>query len=251
MNNTVLSAAERKAYWEADKAQIVYGWLQEKEHISRKYICKRLKLSDKSIQGVIGELYAHHYIYTWRVNGTTYYQLQSKAVNTFQIRTPHGGINLNWQRLADTAWTSAQERQWICAVLISTRHIYTCKIPPAELSQLRGAREMYAFISAQKPQDARRLRKQYPYRRFYELYRLWRLHEFSADDCIEYLEFDGGIAGMCAQVEDMHGEDEWLRKSRGIYATVGKFTAVAYGAPEWFTTWAAETKALFEKNGIK
>ena len=81
---TALSAAERKAYWEADKAAIVYGWLQEREQISRKQVREWLGLSDKSLQGIFGELYAHHYIYTWRVNGNTYYQLQSKAINTFR-----------------------------------------------------------------------------------------------------------------------------------------------------------------------
>ena len=158
---------------------------------------------------------------------------------------------MNWSRLADTSWTDAHNKHWLCAMIVAKRTIYTCKIPLAEQSQLRGAWEMYAFIRAQRPQDARRLRKRYEYRRFYELYRLWRLHEFSADECIEHLEFDGGIAGMVGQVEDVHGAPEWERRGQYIYKTVDKFVHVAYGAPEWFCDWASDTKELFERHGIK
>ena len=158
---------------------------------------------------------------------------------------------MNWSRLADASWTDARTKQWIVALVTTRRTIYTCKITPAELSQLRGAWLLYAFIRAEKPQDARRLRKQYEYRRFYELYRLWRLHEFSAEECIEHLEFDGGIAGMVGQVEDVHGAPEWERRGQYIYKTVDKFVHVAYGAPEWFCDWASDTKELFERHGIK
>jgi hypothetical protein len=87
-----LSASERKAYWEAEKAVIVYGWLKERESISRKQIREWLGLTDKSIQGVIGELNAHHYIYQWRVSGMTYYQLRSVAEEAHRYK--HRGEGL-------------------------------------------------------------------------------------------------------------------------------------------------------------
>ena len=159
---------------------------------------------------------------------------------------------MNWSRLADASWTDARTKQWIVALVTTRRTIYTSKITPSELSQLRGAWEMYCFLRSNRPGDARRLRKQYEYRRFYELYRKWAVHEFDADTCIEYLEFDGSIAAMVEQVEDIHSPyEEWERRGQSIYKTVDKFTHVAYGAPEWFTNWAADTKQLFERHGIK
>jgi len=87
-----LSAAERKAYWEAEKAIIVYGWLQEREQISRKQVREWLGLSDKSLQGIFGELKAHHYIYQWRVGGMTYYQLRSVAEEAHRWKQRGDGL---------------------------------------------------------------------------------------------------------------------------------------------------------------
>lgn len=157
----------------------------------------------------------------------------------------------DWQSLAETSWIAARQKAWLTAMVVAKRNIHTCKISPTDMSQLRGAWEMYRFLRSNRPQDARRLRKQYPYRRFYELFRLWRVYEFSPDECIEHLDFDGGVSGMVCQIQDVHGLPEWERKGAGIYSTVAKFTAVAYGAPSWFVTWARNTKELFEANGIK
>ena len=161
---------------------------------------------------------------------------------------------MNWQTKAERAWTRAHQSHWLCAMIAGKRRIATWQtLPPAELSRLRGAWIFYAFLRTQRPQDARKLRflrNRHDYRRWYEISLLWKEFEFEPDLCIEYLEFEGGIEAMRMQVIDIHGEDEWLRKARPIYATMLKFSQVAYGAPEWFTNWAADTKKLFEENGI-
>jgi len=159
---------------------------------------------------------------------------------------------INWQNLAEKSWTTAHRKQWLVSLIAARRGVATWQLlPDYELSKLKGAWEMYAFIRTTHPVQARSLRKRYEYRRFYELFRLWRLHEFSAEECIEHLEFDGGIAGMVGQVEDVHGAPEWERRGQYIYKTVDKFVHVAYGAPEWFCDWASDTKELFERHGIK
>lgn len=161
----------------------------------------------------------------------------------------------DWQAKAEGAWQTAHQSHWLCAMIAGYRKIATWQtLPPSELSRLRGAWIFYAFLRTQKPQERRKLRilrNRYDYRRWYEISLLWREFEFDPDQCIEYLEMDGGIEAMRMQVIDIHGAPEWERKSAAIYKTVGKFTEVAYGCPQWFTDWAADTRRLFEENGIK
>ena len=154
---------------------------------------------------------------------------------------------MNWTHLAEVSWTNARAKQWLTALVTTRRQIYTCKITPFELSQLKGAWEMYAFIRAYKPLQARQLRSVHEYRRFYELYRLWRIHEFSAEECIEHLEFDGSIAGMVGQVIDIHHPlPEWRRKFDSM-CKYGDVIFTSYDAPEDVRAWAGEGKKLMEK----
>ena len=67
--------------WEHERAWMIYDWLKAEGTITRAKICKRLKLTDKSIQGIMGELQAHHYVIRWREGRNTYYQLRSAAMD--------------------------------------------------------------------------------------------------------------------------------------------------------------------------
>jgi len=73
-----LTAVIRKSVWEHDRAWQVYDWLKQGP-ITRAKICKKLKLKDKSLQGIFGELYAHHYVISWRDGNDTYYELYKHA----------------------------------------------------------------------------------------------------------------------------------------------------------------------------
>jgi hypothetical protein len=158
---------------------------------------------------------------------------------------------MNWSRVAENNWTSARVKQWVCAAVVSRRHIRLGSESDDTLTKLRGAYFLYFLIRNHYPAKARELRKAYGYSRFYEVYKKWNSYEFSPDECIEYLESDLSNDAMAMQIVDIHdGRDEWERKSYGIYRTVAKFTDVAFGAPEWFTNWAKDTRELFEANGI-
>ena len=86
-----LTAVIRKSVWEHDRAWQVYDWLKQGP-ITRAKICKKLKLTDKSIQGVMGELRAHHYVIQWRDGRDTYYQLQADAIEAHRYRTRGDGL---------------------------------------------------------------------------------------------------------------------------------------------------------------
>jgi DNA-binding IclR family transcriptional regulator len=87
-----LTAVIRKSVWEHDRAWQVYDWLKQGP-ITRAEICKKLKLKDKSLQGIFGELYAHHYVISWRDGRDTYYQLQADAIEAHRYRTRGDGLS--------------------------------------------------------------------------------------------------------------------------------------------------------------
>jgi hypothetical protein len=156
---------------------------------------------------------------------------------------------MNWSRVAENNWTSARVKQWVCAAVVSRRGI---RLETDDtMTKLRGAWAMLDFIRQYYPVEARQLRKEYGYSRFYDLYKEWCRYEFAPDICIDHLRSDLSNAGMVMQIEDVHDpRPEWERKGYGMYKTIGKFVEVSYDAPEWFTTWAKETRELFERNGI-
>ena len=78
--------------WEHERAWMIYDWLKAEGTITRAKICKRLKLTDKSIQGIMGELQAHHYVIRWRDGRDTYYQLQADAIEAHRYRTRGDGL---------------------------------------------------------------------------------------------------------------------------------------------------------------
>jgi hypothetical protein len=120
------------------------------------------------------------------------------------------------------------------------------------MTKLRGAWIMLNFIRDYCPTEARQLRKDYGYSRFYDLYKEWCRYEFAPDICIDHLRSDLSNVAMVMQIEDVHDpRPEWERKGYGMYKTIGKFVEVAYDAPEWFLTWARDSKKLFERNGIQ
>ncbi len=71
-------------------------------------------------------------------------------------------------------------------------------------------------------------------------------------ECVEYLESGLSNEAMKMQIIDIHdSRDEWERNAVTIYGKVTKLARVAYGAPEWFCTWARDTEELFKRNGVQ
>ena len=92
MGAMTLTAAIRKM-WEHERAVLIHDWLVE-GRMTRKQIAKRLNLKDKSLQGILGELNAHYYIFVWRSGNDVYYELQK---NEFlpcghSTRSVHGTV---------------------------------------------------------------------------------------------------------------------------------------------------------------
>jgi hypothetical protein len=157
---------------------------------------------------------------------------------------------MNYQRLAERSWTTARVRQWVTAAIVSKKSI---RLETDDImTKLRGAWIMFDFIRDYCPAEARQLRKDYGYSRFYDLYKEWRRYEFAPDICIEHLRSDLSNAGMVMQIVDTcDPRPEWERNAVTIYGKVTKLVQVSYDSPQWFKDWASETEKLFKERGIK
>jgi len=78
--------------WESERAWMVYDWLKAEGTITRAELCKRFGIKDRSLQGIMGELHAHHYVIQWRDGRDTYYQLQADAIEAHRYRTRGDGL---------------------------------------------------------------------------------------------------------------------------------------------------------------
>jgi hypothetical protein len=151
----------------------------------------------------------------------------------------------NWTKIAETAWTKAQSKQWLCALIVYKKGIRVNS--DDTMTQLRGAWRLYEFIREYYPARARELRQEYGYSRFYELYTEWKKYEFSADVCIDHLTSDLSNRAMVLQAQDVHDPlPEWRRKFDSM-CKYGDVIFTSYDAPEDVRAWAGEGKRLMEK----
>ena len=95
--------------------------------------------------------------------------------------------------------------------------------------QLAKAWKMYRYCKTSEQaadrQLARELRKRYGYTRFFRLYELWRVYEFSPSVAVDYLDHGGGNVAMAAFVENVENPlPEWRRRAVTIYKNVNKLT---------------------------
>ena len=160
---------------------------------------------------------------------------------------------MNWQARADTVWSNAiagedaaRRNQWAAAMILVKRSRHAAEISEDTSTKLRAAWAMYIFIRAYSPAKARSLRARHGYRRFYELFTLWRLWEFDAEACIDHIESDLSTRAMAMQVRDVHDpRPEWVRKLTGVLRWVENIESG--DAPEEVKRAAKVFKAALEK----
>ncbi len=80
-----------------------------------------------------------------------------------------------------------------------------------------------AWAKGESSGSVRNLRRKYPYTRWDTVYRMWYQLEFSIDEAREWLEnFEGGNDAMAAEIENKHGEPEWVRRANKVYREADK-----------------------------
>ena len=163
---------------------------------------------------------------------------------------------MNWSRLADTSWTDAQtdyhtamRREWLVAMILAkkTATWRDLAIEQDLRDKLVAGWVIYTAIRAQDARTARFLRRQYGYRRFMEMGRLWTRWEFTVDDAIDHMQSDLSTRAMVMQIIDAHDpRPEWRRKAEGIYKWAVVISS-SFDAPEDVRKWAAEGRRLMER----
>lgn len=170
-------------------------------------------------------------------------------------------ITDHWQQ-ADADKLSERRNRWICAAgawkVVGKRNGGTMALAlelgmpePDTVENLAKAWRMYRYIRrADTETDRRRARqliREYGYTRFFELYNLWTVYEFSPDVAIGYLEHSGGNRAMAAFVEDVeHPLPEWHRRAQTVYKNVFKLTT-DLDVPPAVRQWALDGEKLLKE----